>query len=71
VREFFGTGITCYEWVYVVAADRVPALIQILAGRDGDDVLALLAGYYQHARGQLSGLMKHPDVMADFSNWHS
>jgi hypothetical protein len=48
-----------------------PALIQILAGHDGDDVLALLANYYQHAQGQLSSLMNHPDLMADFSDWHS
>jgi hypothetical protein len=33
-----------------VAPDRVPALIRILASRDGDDVLLLLAGYCRRAR---------------------
>jgi len=71
VSEFFGADITCYEWVYVVAPARVPALVQILAGHDGDDVVALLAAYHQQRQGQISDLMKHPDVTADFSNRHS
>jgi len=71
VSEFFGEAITSYEWVYVVAPGRVPALIRLLDGHDGDDVLALLAAYQQRAGGQISDMMKHPEVAADFSNWHS
>src|SRR5262249_57410292 len=71
VSEFFGAAITSYEWVYLVAADRIPALIRLLCGHDGDDVLALLAAYHQRAGGQLSDILNHPDVTARFSNWHS
>jgi hypothetical protein len=31
----------------------------------------LLGDYHQRAGGQLSDMMKHPDLAADFSNWHS
>lgn len=71
VREFFGSDITCYEWVYTVVPDRVAALTRLLGGHDGDDVLDLLAAYHQRTRGQISDLMRHPDVTADFSNWVS
>ena len=72
VSEFFGGDITCYEWVYMVAPDRVPALVTLLGGHDdGDDVLALLAAYHQRTGGQISDIMNHPDVTAHFSNWHS
>jgi hypothetical protein len=71
VSEFFGEAITSYEWVYVVTPNRLPALIQLLGGYDGDDVLALLAAWHEHAGGQLSDVMQRPDVAAAFSNWHS
>jgi hypothetical protein len=71
VSEFWGNAITSYEWVYVVACDRVPALLRLLGGRDGDDVLAVLAAYHQTAGGQISDILNHPDVTAHFSNWHS
>ena len=71
VSDFWGEAITCYDWAYVIAADRIPALIKVLGGHDGDDVLALLAAYHQRGGGQLSDLMNHPDVTAHFSNWHS
>jgi hypothetical protein len=60
VSEFWGNTITSYEWVYVVACDRVPALLRLLGSRDGDDVLAVLAAYHQRAGGQISDLMSHP-----------
>jgi hypothetical protein len=50
---------------------RVPALIRLLGGHDRDDLLTLLAAYHQRDGGQISDVMKHPDVAADFSNWHS
>jgi len=34
-------------------------------------VLAVLAAYPQRAGGQISDIMNHPDVTAQFSNWHS
>jgi hypothetical protein len=71
VTEFFGTAITSYEWVYVVAPARVDALLRLLGGTEGDDVLAALAAYYQQHGGQLSELMRSPEVAADFDNWHS
>ena len=71
VSEFFGAAITSYEWVYLVAADRIPALNRLLGGHDGDDVLALLADCHQRAGGQISDIMNHPDVTAHVSNWHS
>jgi hypothetical protein len=71
VSEFFGAAIATYEWVYAVAADRMPALIRLLGGHDGDDVLTLLAACHQRAGGQISDIMSHPDVTAHFSNWHS
>ena len=49
VSEFWGEAITSYEWVYLIACDRVPALLGLLGGHDGDDVLALLAAYHQRA----------------------
>jgi hypothetical protein len=51
--------------------DRIPALIRLLGGHDGDAVLAVLAAYPQRAGGQVSDIMNHPDVTAQFSNWHS
>jgi hypothetical protein len=51
VSEFWGDAITSYEWVYLVAPDRIPALVRLLGGHDGDDVLALLAAYHQRAGG--------------------
>ena len=71
VSEFFGPAITSYEWVYVVAPARVDALLRLLDGAEDDDVLAALATYYQQHGGQLSELMRSPEVAADFDNWHS
>jgi hypothetical protein len=71
VSEFFGEAITSYEWVYLVAPDRVPALIRLLGGHDGEDVLELLAAHHQREGAQISDLMTHPEVAAAFSNWHS
>src|SRR5215469_566426 len=46
VSDFWGEAITSYDWAYVIAADRIPALIKVLGGHDGDDVLALLAAHH-------------------------
>jgi hypothetical protein len=71
VSDFWGEAITCYDWVYVIAPDRIPALLTVLGGHDGDDVLAFVAAYYQRADRQLEDLLTCPDVAAEFSNWHS
>jgi hypothetical protein len=71
VSEFFGTAITSYEWVFIVAPDRVDALLRLLGGAEGGDVLDALAAYYQQHGGQLSELLRGPEVAAYFDNWHS
>jgi hypothetical protein len=47
VSDFFGAGITSYEWVYVIPPGRVAALIQALDAEQDNDVLDSLASYYQ------------------------
>jgi hypothetical protein len=71
VTEVFGDDITSYEWVYVIAPDKVAALVGLLGGQDGDDVLALVLGYHQRTNGMIYDLVTGPDVAATFSNWHS
>src|SRR5262245_16010047 len=71
VSSFLGTTITSYEWVYVVAPECVNNLIAALGGTPGDDVLGLLADYHTKNRGRLDGLLRSPQVAAQFDNWHS
>ena len=71
VTEFFGTAITSYEWVYVIAPARVDTLLRLLGGAEGADVLDALATYHQQHGGQLSELMRSPEIAAYFDNWHS
>ena len=71
VSEVFGGEISSYEWVYAVAPERVGNLLRLLGGQEGDDVLALLAAYYQRQGGVISEVLKSPEVASDFSNWHS
>ena len=71
VSEFFGTAITSYEWVYVVAPDQVGTLLRLLGGEQGDDVLHTLATYHQQHAGQMNEMLRGPEVAAQFANWHS
>ncbi len=71
VTEFFGTGITSYEWIYTVPPDRVASLTALAGGQPGDDPLETLAAYYHQSRGHISDLLANPQVAADFSNWPS
>ena len=71
VSKFFGSGITSYEWVYVVAPDRVSSLQAILSEEAEGDLFAALEAFYGQHGGQLHDLLTMPDVGADFSNWHS
>lgn len=70
VSEVFGAG-TSYEWVYVVAPDRVEVLLRCMGGGDGADVLEVLAAWHEQAGGRISGLLRSPEIGAEFSNWHS
>lgn len=60
VTEFFGDEISSYEWVYVVAPERVGTLVRLLGGHEGDDVLALIAAYYRRNGGVISDMLKVP-----------
>ena len=71
VSEFFGAAITSYDWVYVIAPDRVETLLTLLGGHADDDVLDRLAAYYEQHGGQVNDLLRGPQVAATFSNWHS
>lgn len=70
VSTAFGSDITSYEWVYVVAPDRVAALVAALGGAPGDDVLDLLAAHTA-AGGRLDPILRSPDVAAHFDSWPS
>lgn len=47
VEQFWGTGYTEYEWEITVRAVHIPKLIVALGGKDGDNVLLLLAARYK------------------------
>jgi hypothetical protein len=70
VSAAFGPAITSYEWVYAVPPSRVANLRRAMGGAGDDDVLGLLAASYHQSQGILSTLLRHPEVAAEFSNWH-
>jgi hypothetical protein len=70
VSSVFGSDITDYEWVYVVAPDRVGALAAALGGTPDDDVLRLLADHTAGG-GRLDPILRSAAVAAQFANWHS
>jgi hypothetical protein len=45
VERVFGTGLTEYEWAWVVEPGAVPAAVAALGGRADDDPLRLLAAW--------------------------
>jgi hypothetical protein len=55
----------------VIAPDRVGTPFTLLGGHAGDDVLDLLATYYDQHGGQINDLLRGPQVAAMFSNWDS
>ena len=67
VSAVFGAAITSYEWVYVVPSGRIGAL----GAEPRDDVLDALASYYRQHDGQISQLLRSPEIAADFANWPS
>jgi hypothetical protein len=69
VTAFFGSGITSYEWVYVIAPDRVATLVTELGGL-GDDVLDVLAAHTA-AGTRLDPVLRGPSVGAQFDSWPS
>jgi hypothetical protein len=50
---------------------RVDALLRLLSGAEDDDILVALAAYYLRHGGQLSRLLRGPEIAAYFDNWHS
>jgi hypothetical protein len=71
VSAVFGATITSYEWVYVIPSGRVGALVQALGAEQGDDVLDALATHYRQHDGQISQLLRSPEIAAEFDNWPS
>jgi hypothetical protein len=71
VTDFFGTGISSYEWIYTVPSDRVASLTALAGGQAGDDPLDTLAACYRESGGHIDDLLADPRVAADFSNWAS
>jgi hypothetical protein len=71
VSTYFGRGITSYEWVYIAPPGRVGNLVGALGGGGDDDVLDLLAGYYERNHGRIGMLLRSGEVAAEFGNWHS
>lgn len=45
VEGVFGAGLSEYEWSWAIEPDAVPAAIAALDGREGDDLLRLLAAW--------------------------
>jgi hypothetical protein len=71
VSRVFGAAITSYEWVYVIPPGRVAALAQALGAEQRDGVLDALASYYRQHDGQISQLLRSPEIAAEFDNWPS
>lgn len=70
VENFWGQGRWEYEWRITVRAPHVPKLVAVLGGREGDDVLALLAARGPDAAEYVSRefLEKH-GIPVEFWNW--
>lgn len=71
VTDFFGEGISSYDWVFVIAPEHVPDLVDIAGGTGSEDVLALVAALYARRNGRMHGPLTAPPVSAKFDNWHS
>jgi tetratricopeptide (TPR) repeat protein len=69
VSQVFGEDVRSYDWVYVVAPDRIGNLVRALGGNRGDDVLALLTAYHHRTNGVISPLLKSAEVAAEFDSW--
>ena len=70
VSQVFGPAITSYEWVYVVAPDRVAALVDELGGTVGDDALTLLQARHDQGSEGLDAVLRSPRINAQFDSWH-
>jgi hypothetical protein len=66
-----GEASIAFDWVYVIAPDKVPGLVAALGGTAGDDVLALVAELDRRERGTVHTLLTRAAARATFSNWHS
>ena len=45
VGDAFGSGLTEYEWAWVITPDNVPAAVEALGGQGEDDILGLLQAW--------------------------
>ena len=70
VTEFWGSGISDYEWVFAVPPDRVQKLVDALRGRAGEDVLDLVRNRFEEGV-DIPQVLRGESVLAEFSNWHS
>ena len=72
VEEFFGPGLSDYEWNYDVPADQVAFLVDALGGSPTDDVLVLLGSYYDRFGGAALGqVLRAEPVAADFDSYNT
>ncbi len=69
VERFWGAGLTEYEWDIKVRAAHIPELIAALGGKEGDDVLSLLAARYnEDDRYASRNFLEQRRVPFEFSN---
>ena len=72
VEGFFGSGQEDYEWFYDVPPERVPTLLSALGASPTDDVLTVLAAYYElHGSANMGALLRAEPVRAEFHNFTS
>lgn len=55
----------------MVAHSRIAELTQLLGAAAGSNVLGTLAAYHREHHGQISDLMRSPEIGAEFDNWHT
>ena len=70
VEGAFGTGMSEYEWIWVIEPDAVPGTVLALDGQEGDDPLRVLAAWSTAHDGADPGShLRDAGVPIAFSNW--
>jgi hypothetical protein len=54
--EVMDPGLREYEWAWTIAPDGVPSAIEALGGKEGDDPLRLLHGWFRDHCGTDPGI---------------